>query len=132
MQIVDLPDAGGYFKPSSVEDADALLIEVLMFEPSRPNQFKGNVDTIHANVTAFRGDADPVTYPRVMINHPGLVRKLQGIVGNGTIQVLGKAKTEKGHDAWVWKDASPEAKKRVLEWNAALEAAAEDAPGFDD
>lgn len=132
MQIVDLPEVGGYFKPADFEDADALLIEVLQFEPNRPDDMKGLVDVVHANVTVFYAGQEPVTHPRVQINHNGLTRKLRSIVGNGTVQRLGKAKTKKGHDAWVWETPSAEAKTRALEFAKALEDAAADAPDFDD
>lgn len=132
MQIVDLPEVGGFFKPSANADADALLIEVEQFEPMRPNKFKGEVDTIHANVTVFKDGEEPVTHSRVQINHAGLVRKLQGIVGQATVQRLGTRKTEKGHDAWVWMDPEPVAKQRAIEWAKAMDEAADDAPDFDD
>ena len=59
MQIVDLPEVGGFFKPAAYEDADALLIEVLQFEPNRNDPLRGMVDVVHANVTVFREGTEP-------------------------------------------------------------------------
>ena len=131
MNIVELPEVGGFFKPKEMQEADALLIEVLQFEPNRPDKFKGTVDVIHANVTVFKGDGEPVVHPRLQINHNGLTRKLAGIVGNATIQKIGTRTTDKGHDAWVWVAPDAAAKAKVAEYVKGLEAAEADAPDFD-
>ena len=132
MKIVEIPEGGGFFKPAQHKDADAILFEVLQFEPQRPDTFKGPVDTVHANVTVFEEGKDPVTYSRVLVNHTGLVNRLKRVVGNAVIKRIGTYKTKQGHDGWTLADVEDAARDRVMAYVEELEALEADAPDFDD
>ena len=132
MDIVEIPEGGGFFKPKQHQEAEAILFEVLQFEPQRPDTYKGAVDSVHANVTVFEKDKEPVTYSRQIINHTGLVSRLKRIVGSAAIKRIGTYQTKQGNTGWTLADVDDEARDRVLAYVAELEALEADAPEFDD
>lgn len=142
LNIVDVQSSnGGFFKPEEHKDAVALLVEVNSFEHQRPGQF-GPKDTIHADVSVFKTDAELDAGPSVvlkgtLIQTTILARDLQTLVGSATIVKLDKvkAKTAGRQDAWVWRAVEADVKAKVVAYaekrEAEIQAALAAVPSFD-
>lgn len=142
LNLIDLPSGGGWFKPSTEMTDYVFLLEVASFERQRPTPY-GPKDSAVANITTFKSEAsldagvpDEVA-EGVRIEQTVLARDLAPVTGSATIVMLAQAPSTKPgqRPAWVWRQATPEAKRQVAAYaearEAAINAAIASAPSFD-
>lgn len=138
----DVPQqGGGWFKPAEHNEDVAILIEVKSFDHQRPTP-NGPKDSVLADITTFATQADldsgnGVEVKGQRIEQTVLARDLESLVGKATIVTVTQVPAKKpgAHPAWVWRQASAEAKAKVVEYATAREAerkaALEAVPSFD-
>lgn len=125
-------------------DAKALLVEVKGIRHKVASDY-GAKDVADVSVTAFNTQAQltgkdtPVVKANMSIDKTILVRDLddEGLIGAGTVVQLAQIPNKKGDKPiWVWRNVDEDTESLVIayaeERDAAINAAAEAAPGFDD
>lgn len=136
---------GSYFKPETHKDAVAILVEPKSVQRDVPNTYKGvtkNRDEVQGDVTLFLSEADlaagkGVEVKATTFTHPGITNRLSRALGEAVVGRLGKKQFDNAPaPAWVIEDVADEAFDKVAAYyearEAAVKAAVDSAPGFDD
>lgn len=141
--LIDIPtQGGGWFKPMDHDEAVAILAEPKSFEHQRPTDF-GPKDSIVADLTIFdtmdelAAGTPTHIFKDIRVEYTVLTKDLKPLVGSATVvtteQAVSKKPGQKG--AWVWRQATNEAKKAVIAYatkrEADIAAALADVPDFD-
>jgi hypothetical protein len=114
---------GGFLKPNDLSSAYLILVEVKSFNPSAPGYDEGTTRSIAvANLTAFaspealdKGEPS-TTLQDVNIAQPYLAADLANSVGKAEVVSLAQRQNKKGLPSWVWRQVSPAAVGKVVEF----------------